>query len=152
MKIGYKDIENIINRQLNQGVKISGVSKGKFAKDLAKQIYDFLEKELLDMNKNMKIEALARGIKQKDIDAREKIRKALGFDVMPLTAEAIEVYAWVMEQESKGQTIDAFAEWARKPERVQYINKYRKNVLAIKNEWLLAFESVGLGGYDEIRY
>lgn len=137
MNFGMQDIQNIIYKQLEQGnANVTG-GRSKFAKDLAKRIYSFIEEK--DVNRNMKTEALARGISKTDIAMSERVADALGFDVMPLTPQACKVYEWIAEQEAKGQTIEAFAVWAKNIERLDFITMYRKDVSNIKLKWPLAF-------------
>jgi len=136
MNFGIQDIQNIIYKQLVQGnANVTG-GRGKFAKDLAKRIYELLEDE--PMNRDMKTEARARGVSEQSIEMSEKVGRAFGFDVMPLTPVAESVYEWITEQEARGKTIKRFAEWAKK-EKAQYIRMYRKDVTNIKIDWDLAF-------------
>jgi hypothetical protein len=140
MNFGTRDIQDIIYRQLVQGnANVSG-GRSKFAKDLAKRIYEFVESK--DMNIDMKTQARARGISENDIAMSERVGKALGFDVMPLTPQACEVYQWIAEQEAKGQKIETFAKWATSAEELRFITMYRKDVSNIKLKWPLAFVSV----------
>lgn len=146
MNFGVDDIRIIINKQLAQGdVNVKG-GRGKFAKDLAKEIYAFLESK--NMNRNMKTEALARGIPADMIAMSERVGKALGFDVMPLTPQACDVYTWIAEQETKGQTIEAFAAWATSHEELRFITMYRKDVNNIKLKWPLAFNKMAVTMID----
>jgi len=143
MNFGTYDLQQLIYNQLVRGqvdVRMSG-GRNKFSKDLAKLIFEtFLED--LQMNRDMKTEARARGVSEKNIKMSEIVGKALGFDVMPLTEEACKVYEWIAEQElSNGQKITTFAEWAKK-EKAQYIRMYRKDVSNIKIDWSLAFAVV----------
>lgn len=84
----------------------------------------------------------------------EKLERALGLRNMKRDDRAVEVYRWVLEQEAAGQTVQKFAEWAKMPERVQFIGKYKNNPEAIQRDWALAFEvsEVKKGGYDEVRF
>ncbi len=139
MNFGMQDIQNIIYRQLVQGnANVTG-GRGKFAKDLAKRIYELVEGE--NMNADMRIQALARGIPDRAIKIHDKLCKALGFEVMQLTPFASDVYEWVGTQEAQGQSISTFAAWAKNSERVQYIGKYRKDAGAIQRDWASAFEN-----------
>ena len=106
MNFGMQDIQNIIYRQLVQGnANVTG-GRGKFAKDLAKRIYELVEGE--NMNADMRMQALARGIPDRAIKIHDKLCKALGFEVMQLTPFASDVYEWVGTQEAQGQSISAF--------------------------------------------
>lgn len=136
MNFGIQDIQNIIYNQLVQGnANVTG-GRGKFAKDLAKRIFELVEQP---MNIDMKTEARARGVSEISIKMSEKIGKALGFDVMPLSPAACIIYEWVMEQEAKGEKIEIFAAWAKSPERLSFIRMYRKDAENIKIDWPRAF-------------
>jgi len=89
--------------------------------------------------KVLQTEARARGVSEEEIKLSEKIGKALGFDVMPLTPQACNVYKWVAEQEAKGQKIETFAKWALSEKRVQFKRMYRKDPENIKIDWTQAF-------------
>jgi hypothetical protein len=106
------------------------------SKDLAKRIYELVEQ---NMNRDMKTEARARGVSEESIILSDRIGKALGFDVMPLTPAACGVYDWVAEQEAKGEKIETFARWAKSEERIDYIRMYRKDAENIKIDWVKAF-------------
>lgn len=137
MNFGVQDLQNIIYKQLVQGnANVTG-GRGKFAKDLAKRIYEFLENK--PVNQNMKTEARVRGVSDQEITMSERVAKAFGFDVMPLTPEACRVYQWISEQETKGQTIEVFAAWAKGIEQLPFITMYRKDPSNIKIRWPLAF-------------
>lgn len=139
MNFGTRDIQDIIYRQLVQGnANVSG-GRGKFAKDLAKRIYEFVESK--DMNIDMKTQARARGISEQNIQMSERVGKAFGFDVMPLTPTACDVYEWIAEQHAKGRTIEKFAEWAKTGEQLKYVTMYRRDVSNIKLKWDLAFQT-----------
>jgi hypothetical protein len=136
MNFGTYELERKIWKQIDMGVTVSckGGTK-KFVKDLAKQLYKFIEEE---MNQDMRTQARAKGIPDKVSLFSERAGKALGFFAMPLDPISIVAYEWIMEQETKGQTIEAFAEWARKEES-KYMGKYRKEAGNIRNDWARAF-------------
>jgi hypothetical protein len=139
MNFGVDDLQRIIASQLAQGnANVTG-GRSKFAKDLAKRIYEFVESK--DMNRNMKTEAFARGVSAEDLAMSDRVGDALGFDVMPLTPEACRVYQWIASQEAKGQKIETFAAWAKSIEQLKFITMYRKDVSNIKLKWPLAFNS-----------
>lgn len=98
-----------------------------------------------DVNKDMKTQARAMGISDKVLDFSERAGKALGFSIMPLDPVSVTAYEWIMAQEAHGQTIESFAEWARKEES-KYMGKYRKEAGNIRNDWARAF-----GGVNEDR-
>jgi Mn-dependent DtxR family transcriptional regulator len=79
----------------------------------------------------------------------DKVSKAFNFDVMGITEKDQDVYAWLIERHASGQTIEAFAEWARVKERAQYIRKYRNDTGNIRNDWNLAF-TTSRSSADEI--
>ena len=137
MNFGMQDIQHIIYNQLVQGsANVSG-GRGKFAKDLAKRIYEFIEsKTEIDMNQDMKTIARARGISEDVINFSDRACRAFGFSIMPMDDISVDAYKWVMQQP---QTIEQFADWARTDEQGRYIGKYRKNAGNIKNDWARAF-------------
>ena len=148
MNTGMQQIQDIIYRQLAQAnANVTG-GRGKFAKDLAKRIYETLE-ENGDMNKEIRTQARARGIPEEIIAMCDRVSKAFNFDVMGITEKDQDVYAWLIERNASGQTIEAFAEWAREKERAQYIRKYRNDTGNIRNDWNLAF-TTSRSSADEI--
>jgi hypothetical protein len=92
-----------------------------------------------DMNKDMKTIALSRGMTDAEVRFFDRTCKAFGFTMMQLDEVSISSYRWIMEKESTGQTIEAFAEWARLDDMGKFIGKYRKNGGNIKNDWARAF-------------
>ena len=137
MNFGTYDLQGIIYNQLVRGnvdVRMSG-GRGKFAKDLAKVIYDYVEES---MNFEMKQQAIARGAREIEVDAWERICKA--FDrILPMQARYYDVYIWVVAQDNTGRTIENFARWARNAENIQYINQYFKDPQNIRTQWERAF-------------
>ena len=103
------------------------------------------------VNKNIKTEAIARGISKSDLALSEKIADAFGFDAMPLTEAAFEVYRWIEQQEPEGQTISMFVSWAKKNEDGKYIRMYRKDPSNIKVDWDRAFSEVRSSA-SEVRF
>lgn len=147
MNFGIQDIQDIIYKQLVQGnANVTG-GRGKFAKDAAKRIWELVEKP---MNQDMKTEARARGVSDESIKMSERIGKVLGFDVMPLTPSACEIYKWVAEREAAGESMEIFAKWAKSPERIDYIRMYRKDAENIKIDWARAFTVRSEGRRAEI--
>lgn len=143
MNFGTYELQTIIYEQLKRGqveVRMSG-GRSKFAKDLAKLIYEKLELEEKPMNVDMRTEFLARGGSMEDVKMFDRLCKVFSFDMMPLTESAREVYKWIAEQEAKGQKLETFVAWARGAERAQYINKYRKDAGNIRNDWALVFSA-----------
>ena len=149
MNFGMQDIQNIIYRQLVQGnANVTG-GRGKFAKDLAKRIYELVSEDM-PVNIDLRTEFLARGGDMETVKMYDRICKVMAFDMLPLTDTACEIYKWIAEQEQAGKKLETFAAWAREPERAQYFRKYRNDVGNIKNDWALAFaRSNTLGGEDE---
>ncbi len=149
MNFGMQDIQNIIYRQLVQGnANVTG-GRGKFAKDLAKRIYELVSEDM-PVNIDLRTEFLARGGDMETVKMYDRICKVMAFDMLPLTNAACDVYKWIAEQENMGKRLETFAAWAREPERAQYFRKYRNDVGNIKNDWALAFaRSNTLGGEDE---
>lgn len=151
MNFGTYDIEQVILKQIAMGVTVQCKGgQGKFVKDLAKNLYAFLEE---NMHSDIKVLAAVNGIDKEIVAYAERICNAFSFATVQLTPIAIGVYKWMMEQEEKGQTVEKFADWARQPERAKFINKYRKDAGNFKNDWVLAFEAQETkgGGYDEVR-
>jgi len=149
MNFGTYEIERVIWNQINMGVTVSckGGSK-KFVKDLAKMIYKLIEEE---MNQDMLTQARAKGIPDNVSLFSERAGKALGFAVMPLDPVSVLAYEWIMQQEAKGQTIEEFADWARKEES-KYMGKYRKEAGNIRNDWARAFGSGNTINSEDVRF
>lgn len=151
-KIGYEKIQNLLEEQFYSGggtiVKFRGGAK-KYFKDVAKEIVKLYETEEDNMQTDLKAMALARGISQEVIKYTDRICRAFSFSIVQLDPIAVEVYEWMMEQEQKGQTVEKFAEWARDPERVKFINKYRNSAGNFKNDWPLAFTATKRSIYEE---
>jgi hypothetical protein len=138
MNFGMQDIQNVIYRQLVQGnANVTGGQK-KFAKDLAKRIYELISKDA-PVNIDLRTEFLARGGDMETVKMYDRICKVMAFDMLPLTDTAKEIYKWIADQESSGKKLEVFAAWAREPERAQYFRKYRNDVGNIRNDWMLAF-------------
>jgi hypothetical protein len=108
----YKELKELIEKK----GKYMHTSKGTY--EIAKAIYDGLKGN-------------ARLTKE-----HERIIRSIldGID-----EGIISSYRWIMEKESTGQTIEAFAEWARLDDMGKFIGKYRKNGGNIKNDWARAF-------------
>jgi len=140
MNFGMQDIQHIIYNQLIQGSANVTGGRGKFAKDLAKRIYEFVEsKTENNMNADMQTLAHARGISDEVIKFIDKSGRAFGFSIMPMDEISIESYKWIMQQP---QTIEQFADWARADAQGKFIGKYRKSAGNIKNDWARAFNPV----------
>lgn len=137
MNFGINDIQQVIYKQLVQGnANVTG-GRGKFAKDLAKRIYELIEsKSEVTVNQDMKVIARSKGIPEDIINFTDRACRAFGFAIMPLDDISIDSYKWIMQQ---SQTIEAFADWARTDEQGKYIGKYRKSGGNIKNDWARAF-------------
>ena len=147
MKIGIQKIQDIIYLQLKQANANIPIGRAKFAKDLAKRIYSELEE---DMQGDLKVIAMAKGWTEEDTKLCDYVCKAFGFDVMPMTDGALEVYRWVKEQEAQGQTLADFVSWAKANEDGKFIRMYRKDPSNIRIDWPRAFSTVKGGGYDEV--
>lgn len=153
MNFGTYELQRIIYSQLVRGnvdVHMSG-GRNKFSKDLAKTIYEFIL-ENSDMQIDMKEEAKRRGISDAVIRFSDRAGKALGFAVMPLDPVSVQSYEWIIEQEKSGQTIEKFAEWAKR-EKAEYIRMYRKTAENIRIDWGRAFgaiQPVMLAGEERI--
>lgn len=149
MNFGMQDIQNVIYRQLVQGnANVTG-GRGKFAKDLAKRIYELISKDE-PVNTDLRTEFLARGGDMETVKMYDRICKVMAFDMLPLTDTAKEIYKWIADQEQHGRKLEVFAAWAREPERAQYFRKYRNDVGNIRNDWALAFAKANtVGGEDE---
>ena len=145
MNFGTNDIESVIWEQLKKGnARITGYPPKKFVRDLASQIYLLTSGEKTEekpVNIDMKTQARAMGIPDEILKFSERTGRALGFTVMQLDPVSIEAYQWIMDQERYGQTVEAFANWARKDEDGKFIGKYRKSAGAIRNDWVRAFGS-----------
>lgn len=139
MNFGTYDLQKMIYEQLVRGqveVRMNG-GRGKFSKDLAKKIHDFIEE---NMNTDMQMTALMRGFSRDVIAAHERVCKVFDFASMPLKSQNdADVYLWIIEREKNGQNLETFCAWAKSPERVQYFRKYAKDTQNIKLDWLQAF-------------
>lgn len=143
MNFGTHDIEQVIWKQINQGVTVQckGGSK-KFVKDLAKQLYSFLEANLDDLH----IIAKARGFDDAAVKMRDRVCKAFNFYSLPLRNEQdAEVYLWIAEREKEGQKIEQFVRWAKGDDRSQYIRMYFKDLQNIRLDWDRAFPKIDEG-------
>lgn len=103
------------------------------------ELSGFTSQEGENVNIDMKTQARARGVSEGAIKMHDRICKALSFDAMPLTPQACAVYEWITEQDEKGQTIESFARWAKREDRVKFIKMYRKDAGNIKADWSAAF-------------
>ena len=141
MNYGTNDIETLIWKQLKQAkASITGFPPKKFVKDLAVRIYEITSgSQGGGVNQDMKTQARAKGIPDNVLKFSERAGKALGFPVMQLDSVSVEAYKWIMAQEKYGQSIEAFANWARRDENGKFIGKYRKSAGNIKNDWFGAF-------------
>ena len=149
MNFGTYEIERVIWKQIDMGVSVSckGGSK-KFVKDLAKMIYKLIEEE---MNQDMLTQARSKGIPDAISLFSERAGRALGFAVMPLDPVSVSAYEWIMQQETKGQTIEEFSDWARKEES-KYMGKYRKEAGNIRNDWARAFGAGNTINSEDVRF
>lgn len=139
MNFGTYDLQKIIYSQLVRGnvdVRMSG-GRGKFAKDLAKVIYDYIEE---NMNVEMKTLALSRGASKVAVDAWERTCRAFSRHSLPFKPQDWDIYVWIVEQDKTGKTIEAFAKWAQLPDNLVYINQYFKDPQNIKTQWERAFQ------------
>lgn len=91
------------------------------------------------VNTDIKTVARSRGVSEDMITFIDRACKAFGFAIMQLDEVSLVAYRWIMEQESKGQTIEQFADWARLDEMGKFIGKYRNSAGAIRNDWARAF-------------
>ena len=91
------------------------------------------------VNIDIKTLARSRGVSESEIEFIDRACKAFGFSIMQLDEVSLVTYRWIAEQESKGQTIERFADWARLDEMGKFIGKYRNSAGAIRNDWARAF-------------
>ena len=91
------------------------------------------------MNADIKTIARSRGVPENEINFIDRTCKAFGFSIMQLDEVSLVTYRWIAEQESKGQTIEMFADWARTDEQGKFIGKYRNSAGNIRNDWARAF-------------
>lgn len=139
MKIGSEEIKHKILRKLKKhNAVLRGIKYGGFADELANEIILLIGEP---MNSEMKIMALARGMSKEDIALCEKVERTFGFDAMPVTPGAIEVYRWIAEREKEGQRLQAFVEWAKRQEEGKFIRKYRNDPSNIRVDWDRAFQA-----------
>jgi len=138
MNFGTDDLQKIIYNQLVAGqvvVRMQG-GRGKFAKDLAKKLYDFLEETMIS---DMEQIAKARGASDRAISAYDRVCKAMDRYSMPFRPQDWDIYVWIIEQDKTGKTIEKFSKWARLPENLAFINQYFKDPQNIKTQWARAF-------------
>lgn len=145
---GTKNLEYIVENLLFEAHYKGNVGRRRLARQIVEAI---TEKDEPMRNKQWD---LAHDFPADLAPMVEKLERALGLRNMKRDDRAVEVYRWVVEQEAAGQTVQKFAEWAKMPERVQFIGKYKNNPEAIQRDWALAFEvsEVKKGGYDEVRF
>ena len=146
--IGTEPVKRkVMNKLKKYKAVLRGIGYGEFADEIVSEFFELLGDS---MNHEVKTLARGRGIPEEVLKMCERVEKAFGFDAMNLTDKDIEIYKWLIEKNKEGQTIERFVEWAREPERAQFIRKYRNSTGNIKNDWNLAFQV--LGGYDEVRF
>jgi len=121
MKTGIEEIKQIILNNLYSSGYMGGIPFKKFAKDTAKIIYETILENGDDMNK---LWNLAHDFPLELEPVARRIERELGVRVMRDEAAA-DVFRWLLEQEKNGKPLSKFFEWAKSPERVQYINQYR---------------------------
>lgn len=92
-----------------------------------------------NVNADIKTIARSRGVPENEINFIDRTCKAFGFSIMQLDEVSLVTYRWIAEQESKGQTIEMFADWARTDEQGKFIGKYRNSAGNIRNDWARAF-------------
>lgn len=165
----YKELKELIQKEINmntdlsvweiadgaykhlseKGLKISGKQKQELREYLSsldgsgeeqKPAKTQTPKKKEDkVNTDIKTVARSRGVSEETIKFVDRACKAFGFSMMQLNEVSLVAYRWIMEQESKGQTIEQFADWARLDEMGKFIGKYRNNGGNIKNDWARAF-------------
>lgn len=145
MNFGTQQIEDKIVSQLKQANAKLNCGYGKFAKDLAKRIYELMEGSTVDAQWNFvhnfppELEAVVR-----------KLERGLGLRNMKRDEGAIEIYKFMIEQEKTGCLISQFITWATEPERVKFVGKYRNSPEAIQLDYKQVFSRANtLGGEDE---
>lgn len=171
----YKELKELIQKEINmntdlsvweiangaykhlseKGLKISGKQKQELREYLSsldvlgnepKPAKTQPKKKEDKVNTDIKTIARSRGVSEDMIKFIDRACKAFGFSIMQIDEVALSVYEWVIQQESKGRTIEAFADWARTDEMGKFIGKYRNSAGNIKNDWARAF---GLVSDDE---
>ena len=165
----YKELKELIQKEINmntdkspweiadgaykhlseKGLKISGKQKQELREYLSslegsgeepKPTKTQTTKKKEDkVNTDIKTVARSRGVSEDMIKFIDRACKAFGFAIMQLDEVSLVVYGWIMDQESKGQTIEQFADWARLDEQGKFIGKYRNSAGAIRNDWARAF-------------
>jgi hypothetical protein len=140
MKIGTEQIKHKILRKLKKhNAVLKGAKYGEFADELAEEIISLIGD---DVNSDMKNIAIARGATPEAIKAYERVCKAFDRHSLPFRNQNdYEVYIWIVEQDSTNKTIEKFAQWARFPENLTYINQYFKDPQNIKTQWARAFSN-----------
>jgi hypothetical protein len=133
MNFGTYDIEKVIWKQIDMGVEVrcKGGTK-KYVKDLAKQIYKFLEENIGDDMSNKDF-MLAHGVTPEMDKFIQRLERALGGYLFKRDEKSLEVYKWIMAQPE--EKLKAFIVWATAPERVQFIGKYKNNPATIQFDW-----------------
>lgn len=143
---GSQEIAELIFKTLSEGRVYLTKAQKREVRDLLEEI-----DEGEPMNKNLKTEAYARGIAAEDVKRGESVADAFGFDAMPLTDAAFEIYKWIEQQESEGKHLSTFVAWAKKNEDGKYIRMYRKDPSNIKVDWDRAFAEVRSSA-SEVRF
>ena len=164
----FKELKELIQKEINmntdlsvweiadgaykhlseKGLKISGKQKQELREYLSsldnsgeqpKPAKTQPKKKEDKVNTDIKTVARSRGVSEDMIAFIDRACKAFGFAIMQLDEVSLVAYRWIMEQESKGQTIEQFADWARLDEMGKFIGKYRNSAGAIRNDWARAF-------------
>lgn len=143
MKTGTEQIKRLIQRALKKhNARLDGARWGKFADELAGEIYALIGDDMGKRDWNM-----AHGVSDDMESFIRRLEKALGGYVFKRDEKSLEVYRWVMAQPE--EKIRAFIVWATNPERVQFIGKYRNNPGAIQFDFEQAQTKANLLSFFE---
>ena len=138
MYLSFENFKKIVKKKLNEIDETDDYesSSGEEQKPAKTQTPKKKEDKV---NIDIKTLARSRGVSESEIEFIDRACKAFGFSIMQLDEVSLVTYRWIAEQESKGQTIEQFADWARLDEMGKFIGKYRNSAGAIRNDWARAF-------------
>lgn len=132
MNFGTQDIQDIIYQQVKKAGYHGGIPHGKFAKDTAKLIYALMENEM-DPTWNV-----GHNFPPELEEHVRRFENLLGM-LLKRTSEAQTSYEYILEQEKEGHPFERFAEWAKGPDRRQYLPKYFSKPEYFRVDYLQAF-------------
>lgn len=148
---GTKQLEYLVENMLFEAHYKGNVGRRRLARQIVESVVSNYQPEETMRNKQWD---MAHDFPSDLAPIVEKLERTLGLRNMMRDERAQEVYRWIIEQESIGNSIKKFSEWALQPERAQFVSKYKKTPEAIKTDWQFAFSTAETKkvGYDEVRF